>query len=91
MNPYVPRILSVEEKQFLSPEAQEVAYHYFITEEIPLEVTEKAILQAQVLSGFGVRTISGEMLSQLINANIFDDFSKLSAQLPSKDLMHRVL
>jgi hypothetical protein len=80
----------VEEKQFLSPEAQEIAYHYFMTEEIPLEVTEKAILQAQVLSGFGIRTISGEMLSQLINANIFDDFSKLSVQIPSKDLIHRV-
>ena len=90
MNSYVPRILSIEEKQFLSPEAQEVAYHYFIAEEIPPEVTEKAILQAQVLSGFGVRTISGEMLRQLINANIFDDFSKLSTQLSSKDLMNRV-
>jgi hypothetical protein len=90
MNPYVPRILSIEEKQFLSPEAQEVAYHYFIAEEIPAEVTEKAILQAQILSGFGIRTISGEMLRQLINANIFDDFFKLTDQSPSKDLIHRI-
>ena len=90
MNPYVPRVLSVEEKQFLSPEAQEVAYHYFITEEIPQEVTEKAILQAQVLSSFGFSSISEELFHQLISANIFDDFSELSAQLPSKDLMYRV-
>jgi len=90
MNSYVPRILSIEEKQFLSLEAQEVAYHYFIAGEIPPEVTEKAILQAQVLSGFGLRAISGEMLRQLINANICDDFSKLSTQLPSKDLIHRI-
>jgi hypothetical protein len=90
MNSFVPRVLSLEEKQFLSPEAQEVAYHYFIAEGIPQEVTEKAILQAQILSGFGIRTISGEMLRQLINANIFDDFSKLSVQLPSKDLIHRI-
>ena len=90
MNPYVPRILSVEEKRYLSPEAQEAAYHYFITEEVPSEVTEKAILQAQVLSGFGVRAISGELFHQLINANIFDDFSALSSQSPSKDLIHRV-
>ena len=90
MNPYVPRILSMEEKQFLSPEAQEAAYHYFVTEEVPSEVTEKAILQAQVLSGFGVRAISGELFHQLINANIFDDLSGLSSELPAKDLMHRV-
>ena len=90
MNSYVPRILSVEEKQFLSPEAQNVAYHYFMTEEVPSEVIEKAILQAQVLSGFGVRAISGELFHQLIDVNIFDDFSMFSSQLPSKDLMHRV-
>jgi len=90
MNSYVPRILSIEEKQFLSPEAQEVAYHYFLTGEIPFEVIEKAILQAQVLSGFGIRIINGDMLTQLINANLFDDFSKLSTQLQYKDLIHRV-
>jgi len=90
MNSYVPRILSIEEKQFLSVEAQEVAYHYFITGEIPSEVTEKAILQAQLLSGFGLRTVSGEMLRQLINANILDDYSKLTTQLPPKELIHRI-
>ena len=90
MNSYIPRILCMEEKQFLSPEAQEAAYHYFITEEVPPEVIEKAILQAQVLSGFGVRAISGELFHQLINVNIFDDVSMLSSQSPSKDLIHRV-
>ena len=90
MNPYIPRILSMEEKQYLSPEAQEAAYHYFISEEVPSEVTEKAILQAHVLSGFGVRSISGELFHQLVNANVFDDYSNLSSQLPSKDLIHRV-
>ena len=90
MNSYVPRILSMEEKQFLSPEVQKAAYNYFITEDVPPEVIEKAILQAQVLSGFGVMAISGELFHQLINVNIFDDFSMFSSHLPSKDLMHRV-
>lgn len=64
------RILHTEEKQYLSPEAQEVAYRYFLTEQIPLEITEKAILQAFVLSNFGSREISGELFQQIVNANI---------------------
>lgn len=67
------RILHEEEKQYLSPKAQDVAYRYFLTQEASAEIVEKAILQAFILSNFGSREVSGELFTQLIQANIQDD------------------
>ncbi len=43
------RVLHDLERRYLSPDAQAKIYRYLATEEVPLEVTERAILERSLL------------------------------------------
>lgn len=57
------RVLHDLERRYLSPDAQAKIYRYFATEEVPLEITERAILEAVAI---------GRLKNAVADASLFD-------------------
>ncbi|MDI9370241.1 MAG: hypothetical protein GX181_02550 [Synergistaceae bacterium] len=68
------RVLHDLERRYLAPDAQAAVYHYLITEEIPFEVTERAILEAVSLARLKNSTVDAPLLACLVDA-LLDDCS----------------
>ena len=68
------RVLHDFERRYLSPDAQSTVYRYLITEEIPLEVTERAIIEAVSLARLKNSAVDAPLFDCLVDA-LLDDCS----------------
>jgi ATP-dependent protease HslVU (ClpYQ) ATPase subunit len=68
------RVLHDTERRYLDPDAQARVYRYLATEEIPLEVTERAILEAVSLGRLKNVAVDAALFDCLVDA-LLDDCS----------------
>ncbi len=68
------RVLHDLERRYLSPDAQAKIYRYLATEEVPLEVTERAILEAVSLGRLKNAAADASLFDYLVDA-LLDDCS----------------
>ena len=68
------RVLHDLERRYLTPDAQAKIYRYFATEEVPLEVTERAIVEAVSLAHLKNAAVDASLFDFLVNA-LLDDCS----------------
>ena len=68
------RVLHSSERRYLSSDAQAMIYRYFATEEVPFEVTERAILEAVSLARLKNGMIDAPLFDCLVDA-LLDDCS----------------
>lgn len=68
------RVLHDTERRYLATDAQAVIYRYFLTEEVPFEVVERAILEAVSLARLKHSAIDAGLFDCLVDA-LLDDRS----------------
>jgi len=68
------RVLHDLERRYLAPDAQAKIYRYLATEEVPLEVTERAILEAVSLARLKNAAADAALFDSLVDA-LLDDCS----------------
>lgn len=70
----VRRVLHDCERRYLAPEAQGRIYRYIATEEIPLEITERAIQEAVSLGALKNSAVEASLFEAIVDA-LLDDWS----------------
>lgn len=70
----VRRILHDFERRYLAPDAQGMVYRYFTTEEVPLDITERAIQEAVSIGMLKNSTVDALLFEALVDA-LLDDRS----------------
>lgn len=70
----VRRILHDCERRYLDPEAQGIIYRYIATEEVPLDITERAIQEAVSLGALKNSAVDAVLFEAIVDA-ILDDRS----------------
>lgn len=68
----IRRVFHDFERRYLSEEAQGLAYRYLMTEEVPIEITERAVLEAVSLGQLKNSAVDGLLFDALVDALLED-------------------